>query len=1346
MAFDDTTRNRLQRFVSVTRGILNEEFTRQLQQVYGMDPATGEVTDIDGLKHLDDQRLETAHILRQIMDHYLATETTSGDVAQRIVLDRIVREQAFTILNRLAALRMMEARGILRESVGKGLQSQSFQLYQQVASGALGDTGETYRCFLLSLFDLFAVDLPALFDRYAPQSRLFPRETVLADVLEAINHPDLESLWAEDETIGWIYQYFNSKEERQDMRKASQAPRNSRELAVRNQFFTPRYVVEFLVDNTLGRLWLNWTGGATCLHDRCRYLNVKPDELPEAAKRLRDPRTIKLLDPACGSMHFGLYAFDLFLEIYREAWEWEANFGPGSLYIPAQTDAELKPFSEAYPDADAFQRDVPRLIIEHNIFGVEIDPRAAQIASLALWLRAQRAWYDMAANMVDRPTIRRSNVVAAVAPPAEIELRNDLKKGMDELDAELFEKTLLLLKGLPELGILLKVERELPALIRQVYGERGDLFRMDDEEKWHEAETRLQRALIEYALAAQSTFQSHLFIQDALEGLRLIDMTQLKYDVVVMNPPFGTPTNGSRSYIRNNFFTSRQEIFAAFLSRSQSLISHDGRIGILSSRTCFFLPSLEDWRAEVFFTDTVIECAADLGLGVLDDALVEAACYVVSRNAILSSKFIDCLSQPNKEESLLSACSSELDSLVHYKNFQIFDQIPYRTLSYWAPDNLIELYQEYPSIENSAARVRIGLQTSNDYRFLRLAWETNPIEVGKEEKWIPFAKGGEYQPFFDDIHLQVLWAQDAKQMKAFARQHASETGSTAGNGPLREFAYYFKGGLTYPERTTSEFGARALPDGCITGTVGPGIHVDGEDDRLFLLAWLNSRVVRALIELSIGRGDAVHSGSAARHYNVRMVGNLPMISVDISKRPKVISEARKCLANLLAIYSLDETSRNFIMPNFSEFGSLDEFARTVYGYEEQLRIECNLAQASYEELFLSEFGARDELKSHIDEFVGKNITDFPSIDVSADELNEIYEMSLDKLVDCVAKRRGQSRQITKKSYFGDRRVELASLFFERHPLKIVEARLKGNILPASYLTKMAQSLVSLAFGSYIGRYDPTKSITLSSRLNNTDLFSPVSGMLAEETSQGREANKVNKESIHVVDEDSYSDLASGIISLLGELFPKSSELVEHEILAALRVGSIREYLISPNKFFSNHLSTFSKSRRKAPIYWPLSTVSGQYILWLYYPALTDQTLYTAANDFVGPKLAEVSKLSATLNTLTNRTLDEERQLEKMRDLEVELKDLQNELLSLAPVWKPNYDDGVQITAAPLWRLFRHKPWRKVLKENWAKLERGDYDWAQISMIYWPDRVREKCRVDESIAIAHNLEDLYQPQE
>lgn len=180
------------------------------------------------------------------------------------------------------------------------------------------------------------------------------------------------------------------------------------------------------------------------------------------------------------------------------------------------------------------------------------------------------------------------------------------------------------------------------------------------------------------------------------------------------------------------------------------------------------------------------------------------------------------------------------------------------------------------------------------------------------------------------------------------------------------------------------------------------------------------------------------------------------------------------------------------------------------------------------------------------------------------------------------------------------------------------------------------------------------------------------------------------------------------------------------------------------EFFPLHLRQYSKGGRKAPIYWPLSTASGGYTLWLYYPALTDQTLYSAANDFVGTKLdRQVEPALRALRQMIGRSRDEEDELEDLQTLYDELRDLRDELLRLAPAWKPNHDDGVQITAAPLWRLFRHRPWQTVLRDTWEKLEAGDYDWAHLAMAYWPERVREKCRTDRSLAIAHDLEHLYE---
>ncbi|EQL43542.1 hypothetical protein M770_31810 (plasmid) [Pseudomonas aeruginosa VRFPA03] len=612
--------------------MLEEEFTRQLQNDYGMDPNAGSVAELASLRHINDAQRETARILRDTLAHY----TASGDMNATQGLDRIVREQAFTVLNRLAALRMAEARGLLVESVGNGFQAKGFQLYARLVGTGLGETGDAYRVYLFSVFDELAQDLPGLFDRYSPQGRLFPREAALLQVLNLINDADIAPLWSEDETIGWIYQYFNSKEERKAMRDASQVPRNSRELAVRNQFFTPRYVVEFLVDNTLGRLWFNATGGNTSLRERCQYLLVKPDEAPPAATKLRDPRTLKLLDPACGSMHFGLYAFDLFADIYREAWAWEQQNGPGSLDLSCvhstQPQAAFKPLSQTYDDEAAYLRDVPRLIIERNIYGVDIDPRAAQIASLALWLRAQRAWHDAGVKAKDRPPIGRGHVVAAIAPPAERELRQQFAANLDQRDAELFEKTLQLLKGLPELGVLLQVERELPNLIRQVYVGKGTgLFAQQEQENWQQAEARLRTALTEFAQASKSTYQGRLFAQDALQGLRLIDLCREVFDVVVMNPPFGALASGTKDQLAKAYPRSKNDLLAIMVERGLELLRAGGRIGAITSRTCFFLSSFQRWRDEVVLGVGHPEVMADLGLGVMDDALVEAAAYVLEK-------------------------------------------------------------------------------------------------------------------------------------------------------------------------------------------------------------------------------------------------------------------------------------------------------------------------------------------------------------------------------------------------------------------------------------------------------------------------------------------------------------------------------------------------------------------------------------------------------------------------------------------------------------------------------------------------------------------------------------------
>lgn len=1229
MAFDQATRNRLQRFVNDARRLLEQEFTRQLQNDYGLDPTSGTVSPLASLRHLDDQGRETARILRDTLAHYQASDYVDAQAG----LDRIVREQAFTVLNRLAALRMAEARGLLIDSVALGPQSRGFQLYKMVADTGLGETGDAYRTYLFSVFDELAQDLPSLFDRYSPQGRLFPKPTVLVSndpqhpgVLELINDPEIDVLWAQDETIGWIYQYFNSKEERKKMRD-SQAPRNSRELAVRNQFFTPRYVVEFLVDNTLGRLWFNAKGGQTSLRNRCQYLLVKPDENPEPAVRLRDPRTLKLLDPACGSMHFGLYAFDLFLEIYREAWNWEQAYGPGSLDVSTHPGAGLLPLCQAYADQGAYLRDVPRLIIEHNIYGVDIDPRAAQIASLALWLRGQRAWHDEGVKAKDRPAVGQGHVVAAIAPPAEEQLREQFSAKLDGLDAELFSKTLQLLKGVPELGVLLQLERQLPQLVRTVFGEHGTLFRDADAEQWRKAEGRLHVALTHFAQAAKSTYQGRLFAQDALQGLRLIALCREVFDVVVMNPPFGAPVMDSHEMLAISYPHSKGDLLTLFVERSIELLRPEGLVGAITSRNCLFQSSAKAWREQVLLARAGPVCVADLGFDVMDDAMVESAAYCLKKGYAGSSEWFRLVASHDKEQDLRRRAN-----IFSVPSPDVFRRLPMTPLAYWIPSSIHDLFNRTDVFESGGRYARCGMGTLDDFRFVRTWWE-----VSDSGRWVPYAKG-ELTPFVTDIPTVVNFEDHGQELKSFV---AAKVGSASRK--IQSESFYFRKGLQYGRRIRNPSPA-ILPEGCIFSDSANALFIDGDDesDLLAYLQLLNTRTVKAILT----------SLAPVRKMEVGYLQALPIPRVSRSDTDLVLS-AQQQVVGALRRLQVDETSRFFTTPSSGFRFNAD--SRCAFSFDRIL-------------------GVPEEDVDHLIRFSQVSIASNP--EPTEDDSNEDVP--------------------------DDMPASTAPVDAVRHwCVGVAFGRFDWRL-----------AIGERAAPSEREPFDPLPTKSPGMRPDGVAPFHAYAGVLVDDAGHPHDLARLSED----------------VLARVGAPVP----------------GDLRRWL--QKDFFPFHLQRYSKSRRKAPIYWPLATASGSYTLWLYYPSLSSQTLYTAINDFLDGPNGKLTKVTGDVGALRNkgraRTRDEEKRFESLESLELELIELRDQLLKIAPTYQPNHDDGVQITAAPLWPLFRHKPWQKILKETWAKLEKGDYDWAHLAMNYWPERVCERCKTDKSLAIAHGLEHLY----
>jgi len=460
------------------------------------------------------------------------------------------------------------------------------------------------------------------------------------------NPCDLSGVWGEDETTGWVYQFFNSGEERKKMRDESQAPRNSRELAVRNQFFTPRYVVQFLTDNTLGRLWLEMYGDQTRLTTLCDYLVRSADESVQTRPR-KDPRELRILDPACGSGHFLLYSFDLLLAIYEEAW---------SAKEPApSSEATGRSLREDYPDLADLRQAAPRLIVEYNLHGVDIDPRCAQIAALALWLRAQRAWKDIGVAASDRPRIQRTHIVVAEPMPGDAALVEEFAARLDPpLLRDLFKKMVGESRLAGELGTLLRAEDGIAAALgrareqfvkqRQITGflpgmepvaKQGtlDLSGIDDDGFFHEAEARIVEALRAFAETAtgSASLRRRLFAGDAAQGVALIDLVRTQFDVVLMNPPFGACSLAAKTEFEKSYPRTKNDVYAAFVERGIELLHSRGVLGAITSRTGFFLSSFQEWREEILLKEAPPVVFADLGYGVLDSAMVEVAAYCLEK-------------------------------------------------------------------------------------------------------------------------------------------------------------------------------------------------------------------------------------------------------------------------------------------------------------------------------------------------------------------------------------------------------------------------------------------------------------------------------------------------------------------------------------------------------------------------------------------------------------------------------------------------------------------------------------------------------------------------------------------
>ena len=623
-----------------------------------------------------------------------------------------------------------------------------------------------------------------------------------------------------------------------------------------------------------------------------------------------------------------------------------------------------------------------------------------------------------------------------------------------------------------------------------------------------------------------------------------------------------------------------------------------------------------------------------------------------------------------------------------------FVLIPNGPFTYSVSYQVRALFKTLLPFENSGIMARAGLCTGNDFRFVRLIWETKAIGYSLDvSRWMPFAKGGKFACYYSDIHLAVSWSNFGEEIIAGATN-----GSVPGARP-QNISFFFRPGLTWPLRTQSGLGFRVLPARCVFGHKGPCAFTDGDDHKtlLSLLALTVSQVFRGLVEIQMAFGS----------YEV---GVIQRTVVPKNLDPRLGELALAAWTAKRSTDTANPTSHAFLRPALAKPGStlakgieswssllcesaaildavqseIDSIAYRLYGLGEEDR------RAIEKILSSPEGGSQDSTGANEDD---EEVEDSPAAEVSNPSL--VSEL-LDYALGCA---------------------------FGRLDIRYATSAQSAPELPGSFAP-----LPVCPPGQLQNKQGmPARSEDVPAAY---PVCIPWDGILVDDPIHSFDIERRVREVIEII----WSDQEGG----------PTAEAIEHEACEILGVKSFRDYFRKPTGFFADHLKRYSKSRRQAPIYWPLSTASGSYTLWIYYHRLTPDTLYKCVQQFINPMLADVEKELNHLRTVLAANeggVKERKHLEELEDLRREVIELRAELELWAPKWKPNLNDGVLITAAPLWKLFRLPKWQKDLKACWQKLEKGDYDWSHLAHTLWPARVREKCKSDRSLAIAHGLEEL-----
>ena len=766
--------------------------------------------------------------------------------------------------------------------------------------------GEAYRLLVVAACNAYHRAMPFLFERIDDYTELLMPDdllsgnSILAYTREAMTPDACEDV----EVIGWLYQFYISEKKDavfEELKKNQKiTPEN---IPAATQLFTPHWIVRYLVENSLGRLWMLNRPGSR-LAEKMDYY-IKPEQPETDFMKVGSPEEIKICDPACGSGHMLTYAFDLLYAIYEEE------------------------------GVDAAE--IPEKILTHNLYGIEIDERAGELAAFALTMKA-RAKQRRFFNKGIKPNIC---VLENVKFDTE-----ELSEYMNFVGRDLFtaplQTTLRQFEEADNFG----------SLIRPDVTDVDGMLRILD----------------------SKDVSGHLFLSQThkkvLQALRQADHLSPKYHVVIANPPYmgGKGMNGRLAeWLKDNYADVKSDLFSAFVIRCSALGLNFGYVGIMSPNVWMYLSSYERLR-RIITSEKTLTNLVELPLSGFKGAVVQICAYNFKNTVSphFRGGFIRLVDfrGADKEMALLTREAVKNPGCGYYfeassKDFEI---IPGDPIAYWPSPNLRNSFNSHRSLAQ-IAQPKQGLATTDNDRFLRYWFECANDRIcygarGAEDvtlsgkKWFPCQKGGEFRKWYGNNEYLVNWDNNGEEIKKIVIERYGSASKRVVNEHL-----YFREGITWSSLSSSSLSMRYVPFGFVFETKGSMCFFGSQGTLYKALGFCNSNIVNPLLQCI----------SPTLDYHEGPIGKLPIAeNIDES----VVDNTKQCIEISNRDWDSLETSWDFTSLPLLSSGCYQSPLKATYQklrahWQEMALVMQRLEQAN-NRLFIDAYGLQDELNEEVD--------------------------------------------------------------------------------------------------------------------------------------------------------------------------------------------------------------------------------------------------------------------------------------------------------------------------------------------------------------------------------------------